>query len=47
MLSGYPNDLYDGTLAGWSRHTRDIANHASGARTKGRETEVLWCNFRS
>jgi DNA adenine methylase len=45
MLSGYANDLYDSTLAGWGRHTRDIANHASGAGTKGRETEVLWCNF--
>jgi DNA adenine methylase len=45
MLSGYPSVLYDKTLAGWSRHTFDIANHASGARAKDRETEVLWCNF--
>jgi DNA adenine methylase len=45
MLSGYPNDLYDRALAGWTRHTRDIANHAAGGRKKGRETEELWCNF--
>jgi hypothetical protein len=45
MLSGYPSELYDTTLAGWKRHTFDLPNHASGAKTKGRETEVLWCNF--
>jgi DNA adenine methylase len=45
MLSGYPSDLYDHALSGWTRHTFDIANHASGAKAKGRETEVLWCNF--
>jgi DNA adenine methylase len=45
MLSGYPSDLYDGALSGWNRHTFDLPNHASGAKTKGRETEVLWCNF--
>jgi DNA adenine methylase len=45
ILSGYPNDLYDRALAGWNQHTFDIANHAAGGATKGRETEVLWCNF--
>jgi DNA adenine methylase len=45
MLSGYPSDLYDDALKGWTRHTFDIANHTSGAKEKGRETEVLWCNF--
>jgi DNA adenine methylase len=45
MLSGYPSALYDGALGGWTRHTFDIANHASGSKSKGRETEVLWCNF--
>jgi DNA adenine methylase len=45
MLSGYPSALYDQTLADWNRHTFDLTNHASGARAKGRETEVLWCNF--
>jgi DNA adenine methylase len=45
MLSGYPSELYDGVLSGWNRHTFNLPNHASGARLKGRETEVLWCNF--
>jgi DNA adenine methylase len=45
MLSGYPSALYDTELSGWNRHAFDIANHASGSKTKGRETEVLWCNF--
>jgi DNA adenine methylase len=45
MLSGYPNEMYDSALAGWSRYAFDKANHAAGGKTKGRETEVLWCNF--
>jgi DNA adenine methylase len=45
MLSGYPSVLYDVALSGWSRHTLDVPNHASGAKAKDRETEVLWCNF--
>jgi len=45
MLSGYASELYDRSLAGWTRHTYEIANHASGGRKKGRETEVLWTNF--
>jgi DNA adenine methylase len=45
MLSGYSSQLYDGALSGWNRHTFDLPNHASGARAKSRETEVLWCNF--
>jgi DNA adenine methylase len=45
MLSGYPSPLYDTALAGWTRHTFDMPNHAAGGETKGRETEVLWCNF--
>ena len=47
MLSGYPSALYDRALAGWTRHTFDLPNNAAGGKTKGRETEVLWCNFRS
>jgi DNA adenine methylase len=46
MLSGYPSALYDRELVGWTRHTFDLPNHAAGGRQKGRETEVLWCNFR-
>ena len=45
MLSGYPSGLYDRELAGWNRHTFDLPNNAAGGREKGRETEVLWCNF--
>jgi DNA adenine methylase len=45
MLSGYPSPLYDAALAGWTRHTFDLPNNAAGGARKGRETEVLWCNF--
>jgi DNA adenine methylase len=45
ILSGYPSALYDGLLADWTRHEIDIASHGAGGRKKGREVEVLWCNF--
>jgi DNA adenine methylase len=45
MLSGYPSRMYDDLLAGWTRHTFDLPNNAAGGATKGRETEVVWCNF--
>jgi DNA adenine methylase len=45
MLSGYPCELYDSALTGWPRHTFDLPNNAAGGPAKGRETEVLWCNF--
>lgn len=45
MLSGYPSELYDRTLADWNRHTFDLPNNAAGGKAKGRETEVVWCNF--
>jgi DNA adenine methylase len=45
MLSGYPSALYDQVLAGWTRYTFDLPNHAAGGKRKARETEVLWCNF--
>lgn len=45
ILSGYPSTLYDEALADWSRDTKDLPNNAAGGKTKGRETEVLWCNF--
>jgi DNA adenine methylase len=45
MLSSYPSALYDGALSEWTRHTFDLPNHAAGGKRKGRETEVLWCNF--
>jgi DNA adenine methylase len=45
MLSGYPSDLYDAELAGWTRHEMAAPNHASGGRTKRTMTECLWCNW--
>jgi DNA adenine methylase len=45
MLSGYPSTLYDKALSGWSRHSFDLPNNAASGKQKGRETEVLWCNF--
>jgi DNA adenine methylase len=45
ILSGYPSRPYDEALPDWTRHTFDLPNNAAGGRTKGRETEVLWCNF--
>lgn len=40
ILSGYPSELYDRELAGWSRITRKSYNQNAAQRT-----EVLWCNF--
>jgi len=45
MLSGYPSPLYDNILRGWTRHTKDVANHSAGGKSKDRKTECLWCNF--
>jgi hypothetical protein len=45
MISGYPSELYDRELAGWSRVTFDMKNHAAGGKTKGREVEAVWANF--
>lgn len=40
ILSGYPSELYDRELKGWSRITRKSYNQNSDERT-----EVLWLNF--
>lgn len=45
MLSGYPNELYDGTLNEWNRHDREIDNKVSGGTSKRMMTESIWCNF--
>jgi DNA adenine methylase len=45
MVSGYPSELYYSKLAGWTRHTFDLPNNAAAGKSKGRETEVVWCNF--
>lgn len=40
ILSGYPSELYDRELKGWSRIQKKSYNQNSDQRT-----EVLWCNF--
>ena len=40
ILSGYPSDMYDLELSGWSRIARKSYNQNADQRT-----EVLWCNF--
>ena len=40
ILSGYPSEMYDRELKGWSRITRKSYNKNSDQRT-----EVLFCNF--
>lgn len=45
VLSGYPSPLYDELYKGWRVVDFDIANHASGGKTKARETERLWLSF--
>lgn len=40
ILSGYPSELYDRELKGWSRIERKSYN-----QNADRRTEVLWCNF--
>ena len=45
MLSGYPSELYDRRLRGWTRHTFPSPNHAAGGASKRRMAECVWCNF--
>ena len=45
ILSGYANDLYNRTLAGWPWREVSQPNHAGGGKKKRRMTEVLWWNF--
>ena len=40
ILSGYPHEMYDRELKGWSRIAMKAYNQNSDQRT-----EVLWCNF--
>ena len=40
ILSGYPSDMYDRELTGWSRITKKASN-----QNADQLTEVLWCNF--
>ena len=41
VLSGYPSEMYDQELSGWSRLTKKAYNQNAEQRL-----EVLWCNFR-
>jgi DNA polymerase-1 len=45
MLSGYPSELYDEMLAGWTRHEWPVKNHGATGDKKRHMTELLWCNF--
>lgn len=45
VLSGYPSELYQGLYGDWRQVDFDIANHASGGKSKNRETERLWMNY--
>lgn len=40
ILSGYPSEMYDRELRGWSKLSRKSYNQNADSRT-----EVLWCNF--
>lgn len=42
VLCGYPSDLYDAMLQGWSRHTK--AARISAGRGSAIRTEVVWIN---
>ena len=42
MLCGYPSDLYESQLEGWTRE--QTTSRASAARGTGMRTEVLWMN---
>lgn len=44
-LSSYPNEMYDFALKGWNRYEWDLPNNVAHGESKGRETEVLYCNF--
>ena len=46
VVSGYPSKLYNEIYGDWRRVEFDIANHAAGGKSKSRETECLWMNFR-
>jgi DNA adenine methylase len=45
ILSGYPSNLYDDALKGWTRHVLEKPNQAAGGKTKRRMQEVLWMNY--
>ena len=45
MLSGYPNELYDGALSDWRRvETKAFADGARGQKGIRERREVMWLN---
>lgn len=47
LLSGYPNELYDEQLTGWDRREFEIDNKSAGGKTKRKQTEYVWMNFKA
>jgi DNA adenine methylase len=47
LLSGYGNDMYDGTLTSptWHRVTKATKVQTGSAKSKGDRVEVLWMNY--
>jgi DNA adenine methylase len=45
LLSGYPSELYDRNLPGWTRKTFPIPNNSAHGKRKELKTECVWCNF--
>ena len=44
-VSGYHCGLYDRLLKDWKVAEKEVANHASGTKSKRKMTEVLWMNY--
>jgi DNA adenine methylase len=42
FISGYPSDLYDRTLKGWTRRDFNLPNHSGQGKKKNRRIECLW-----
>lgn len=45
LLSGYYSSLYNKHLKGWKCVKKEVANHASQAKSKERRYECLWYNY--
>lgn len=45
VLSGYPSELYDATLAHWRHVDFDLPNNAAGGASKRRMVERVWLNY--
>lgn len=42
VISGYDNELYNDTLAGWTKSSRQTAISSGGRNGSAKRTEVLW-----